>query len=215
MRRTIYFCLATLFAVLFLLLIAAVKKIDVAAIGPAGTQIGLSGLNAAFHKATGVHMNWYKITNLLGYASLALVGVFALAGLFQLISRRSLLKVDREILFLGLVFIVVLILYVAFEKLAIDYRPVLMDGETAPEAAFPSSHTVLFFVVLGCTALLLPKYVHAGGLCVLLQAVCVILIAVAVGGRLLSGVHWFTDVLGGALLSLALLFVYAGLIEKT
>lgn len=51
---------------LFILTIALVTSIDVAAVGPAGTSIGLSHLNKAVHDLVGVHMIWYRITNILG-----------------------------------------------------------------------------------------------------------------------------------------------------
>lgn len=199
---------------LFILLIALVKTVDVEAIGPAGTSVGLSHLNGAVHNAVGVHMIWYRITNLLGILSIAAGALFACLGLKQLIERRSLAKVDRQILALGGLFVCIGILYVLFEKVVINCRPVLMEGETVPEASFPSSHTVLACVILGGLAMMLGDYVKDRKLAGLLQNVCLILLFIAVIGRLISGVHWFTDILGGIFLSAALLLAFSGVLDR-
>lgn len=199
---------------LFILLIALVKTVDVEAIGPAGTSVGLSHLNGAVHNAVGVHMIWYRITNLLGILSIAAGALFACLGLKQLIERRSLAKVDRQILALGGLFVCIGILYVLFEKVVINCRPVLMEGETVPEASFPSSHTVLACVILGGLAMMLCDYVKDRKLAGLLQNVCLVLLFIAVIGRLISGVHWFTDILGGIFLSAALLLAFSGVLDR-
>lgn len=195
-------------ALLAALFTVAVSVIDVDAIGPAGTLVGFSHLNAAAHEALGVHMALYKLTQILGVAALGLAALFALMGLLQLIRRKSLWKVDREILALGCLYVAVLALYVLFEKAVVNYRPVIMPGELAPEASFPSSHTMLACTVLGSAAILCGKYVRDGRLARLLRTLCVVVLAVIVCGRLLSGVHWLTDIIGGILYSAALLFLF-------
>ncbi len=208
------FVRAAVSGVLFLLLIVLVKKVDVAAVGPAGTSIGLSHLNNAVHGLIGVHMLWYKITNLLGYVSLAAGAAFACLGVKQLAERRSLAKVDRQILALGALFVVIGVIYVLFEKAIVNYRPVIMAGETAPEASFPSSHTVLACVIFGSIAMMLKDYIKDKNLASALQNACLVLLLIAVLGRLISGVHWFTDILGGIFLSAALLLAFSGVLDK-
>ncbi len=201
------------FLLLFIGLIVMIKTVDVAAIGPEGTKIGFSGINKDIHEATGVNMTWYNITKYLGYGTLVLAGVFALMGLVQLVQRKSLLKVDRTILTLGGLYVVVLGLYVAFDKIAINYRPVILEGETSVEPSFPSSHTMLACVVLGSTALVVGQYIKNRTLATALQVLAWIICAALVVGRLLSGVHWFTDIIGGVLISVALLFLFEGVRE--
>jgi undecaprenyl-diphosphatase len=201
------------FLLLFIGLIVMIKTVDVAAIGPEGTKLGFSGINKDIHEATGVNMTWYNITKYLGYGTLVLAGVFALMGLVQLVQRKSLLKVDRTILTLGGLYVVVLGLYVAFDKIAINYRPVILEGETSVEPSFPSSHTMLACVVLGSTALVVGQYIKNRTLAMALQVLAWIICAVLVVGRLLSGVHWFTDIIGGVLISVALLFLFEGVRE--
>ena len=205
---------AVICLVLFLLLIAAVKTVDVAPIGPEETSIGLSGINGAIHEATGVSKLLYKLTNYLGYLSILAGLCFALYGLIQLIQRKSLLKVDREILVLGCLLVVLALLYVLFEFVVINFRPVVMPGEAHPEASFPSSHTMLTFVILGSIMMIIGRYVKNRSLRTLIQVICGLLILVMVFGRLLSGVHWFTDILGGVLISGALLFLFAAVLDK-
>ena len=199
---------------LFILLIALVTSIDLAVIGPANTAIGMSHLNGAVHNLIGVHMIWYKITNYLGYLAILCGLVFAVLGLKQLIERKSLGQVDKPILALGGLLVSLGVIYVLFEKVVVNCRPVLMEGETVPEASFPSSHTVLAMVIFGAIAMLVKDYVRDKKTAALLQNVCLVLMIVSVIGRLISGVHWFTDILGGVLLSYALLQLFSGVLEK-
>ena len=210
MKAKMKIILSVVCFVFFLGLIVLVKKVGVAAIGPEGTEIGLSGINQDFHNATGLNMGWYKLTEYMGYGALALVGVFALVGLVQLIQRKSLLKVDKTILALGALYIVVLGLYFAFDKIAISYRPEILEGEVHAEPSFPSSHTMLACVVLGSAAIVVGQYIKNITLARILQVLAVVLCLVLVVGRLLSGVHWLTDIIGGVLLSLGLLFLFSG-----
>lgn len=198
---------------LLLILIAGVKLIDVREIGPEGTSIGLARINGAIHEAIGMKPLWYKITDYLGILSILVAACFACLGLVQLIRRRSLLKVDREILALGGLYVVLAVMYVFFEFVVISERPVIIPGDEHVEASFPSTHTMLAYVILGSAMTVLGKYIRNQRLCVLLQAVFGVLILFAVFGRLVSGVHWFTDILGGILLSAALLFLFAGVLD--
>ena len=198
---------------LFLLLILLVKVVDVAAVGPEGTTIGLSKLNVAIHDLFGVNWGWYKVTDVLGYLAIVIGLCFAAVGGLQLIYRRSILKVDKEILLLGCLYVVTAILYVFFEKVIVNYRPVLMPDGTGPEASFPSSHTMLSCVILGSGLMLVKKYGKKHKTVqLILTVVFAVMLALIVAGRLLSGVHWFTDILGGILISVALLNAYEGLL---
>ena len=199
---------------LFVLTIVLVKTVDVAAVGPAGTEIGLSHLNNGFHELIGTHMFLYQMTNLLGFWAILCGCVFAVIGIVQLVQRKSLAKVDKKILALGGLFVVTGVLYVLFEKVDINCRPILMEGETVPEASFPSSHTVLACVIFGSVAMIVRDYVNDKKTAALVQNACLVLMVVAVLGRLFSGVHWLTDILGGLFLSYALLQAFSGVLER-
>ncbi len=199
---------------LFLLLILLVKTVDVAAVGPEGSEIGLSKLNVAIHDLFGVHMAWYKITNILGYLAILIALGFAAIGGLQLVYRRSILKVDKEILLLGALYVVTVIFYVLFEKVVVNYRPILMPDGEGLEASFPSSHTMLSCVILGSGLQLIKKYARKSKTVQLvLTVIFSVMLALIVAGRLLSGVHWFTDIIGGILLSVALLNAWEGAVK--
>ncbi len=208
------FVRAAVSCALFILLIVLLKTVDVDAVGPAGTEVGLSHLNAGFHKLVGVHMFLYQVTNLLGFWAILCGLVFGGIGAIQLGQRRSLAKVDIKLRALGVLYIVTGLLYLLFEKVVINCRPVLMEGETVPEASFPSSHTVLAVVIFGSIAMIVQDYLDEKRLVTLLQNICLVLLIVAVLGRLFSGVHWFTDILGGLFLSFALLQAFSGALDK-
>ncbi|MBR6823386.1 MAG: phosphoesterase PA-phosphatase, partial [Clostridia bacterium] len=159
MNRTMCKILAALFGAMFILTLILVLTVDVRAIGPKGTSIGLSTLNEEFHELTGENMFWYKVTEFLGIFSLAVAGFVAAMGLYQLITRKSIKKVDREIITAGILYAVMFFFYIFFDKVVINYRPVIMSGETEVEPSFPSSHTMLVIVVLGSAILLILSYI--------------------------------------------------------
>ena len=204
---------AVIYFVLFLALLICVRTVDVAPIGPMGTSVGLSGANGLFHERVGLRLGLYELTQVLGYLALALAAAFACAGLVQFIRRKSLWKVDREILALGALYIVLGCIYVLFEKLVVNYRPVLLPGESVPAASFPSSHTMLANVIFGSAAMLVTRYVKGKTLRTALFLLCTLLGVATVLLRLFSGVHWLTDIAAGVFLSVALLEAYTAAIS--
>ena len=203
---------AAICGALFAVLIVLVKTVDVQQIGPEGTSIGFAGINKAMHDATGLNMILYKITEVLGLIALAVAGCFALLGFVQLIKRKSFAKVDPYIYALAGLYVVVLALYVIFEKVIINYRPVIMPDEEHVEASFPSSHTMLGFVIMGSTFIVIDKYIKNESICRSIRIVSILILIAIVFGRLFSGVHWLTDILGGVLISSALLFIFSAVI---
>ena len=197
---------------LFALLIVLLRCVDVEPVGAAGTSVGLSHLNRFVFELTGVNMVWYNITDWLGLAAIFAAFLFAATGLVQVIKRRSILKVDKEILALGGLYILVIGIYVLFENVIVNYRPIIMPGCSNPEASFPSSHTMLVCVIMGSAIIIIGKYIKKKSLCMVIRGICAAVIAVTVVGRLISGVHWFTDILGGLLISTFLLALYFALI---
>ena len=214
MKRKKYALTAGISGLLFALLIILVRFVDVQAIGPEETRIGLSHLNRFAFEMLGVHMLWYEITDWLGIAAIFTAFLFAVAGLAQWVKRKSIWKVDGEILVLGGLYLILIGLYVLFELAVVNYRPIVMPGSSHPEASFPSSHTMLVCVIMGSAILLLGKYVKSDVLSTVLRVICAAIIAITVIGRLISGVHWFTDILGGILISVMLLNLYAEILER-
>ena len=199
---------------LFALLIVLLCCVDVEPVGAAGTSVGLSHMNRFVFELTGVNMVWYNITDWLGLAAIFAAFLFAATGLVQVIKRRSILKVDKEILALGGLYILVIGIYVLFENVIVNYRPIIMPGCSNPEASFPSSHTMLVCVIMGSTLIIIGKYIKKKSMCRVIRGMCAAVIAVTVVGRLISGVHWFTDILGGLLISTFLLALFSVLITE-
>ena len=134
-----------------------VRVVDVREIGPNGSPVGFGALNGFFHQLTGVHMALYTVTDLLSILPLGIVLGFALLGLVQWIRRKSLTRVDRGLLALGGFYIATVAVFVFFEVVVINYRPVLING--VPEASYPSSTTMLAACVLPTAIMQLGKYV--------------------------------------------------------
>lgn len=210
MKTKSKFFTAAICAPLTALLIALVLFADVSPIGPEGTSIGLSHLNRSVFELFGVNIIWYHITDRLGIVAILTAFVFAICGLVQLIKKRSLFKVDKELLLLGGLYLVVIGLYVLFERVIVNYRPIIMPDGTRPEASFPSSHTLIVCVIMGSAMMLLGRYIKRKTPRALLLAFCAAVIGVTVIGRLISGVHWFTDIIGGLLISATLLSLFSG-----
>ncbi|MCI6932806.1 MAG: phosphatase PAP2 family protein [Candidatus Coprovivens sp.] len=180
-----------------------VKYIDVQVIGPKESSVGFATINKFVFNLTGVNMIFYHITDWLGFIPLFIAFIYAMIGLFQMIKRRSLFKVDKEIIGLGIFYVGVIGLYIFFETYIINYRPILMDGTL--EASYPSSHTLLSICICG-SSLMINKILYNNKKIFKLENIISILsIFIIVIGRLISGVHWFTDIIGAVLISIALL----------
>ena len=205
------FCIATCMLLAFLLWTAAIQFVDVQAIGPQGSSVGFATINQFVHNLTGVHMSLYTITDWLGLVPLVFVIGFALLGLIQWIKRKHLLKVDYSILVLGGFYIVVMAVYVLFEMLVVNYRPVLIDGVL--EASYPSSTTMLVMCVMPTAVVQFHARIKNKVLKRCVTYAITAFTAFMVIGRLISGVHWFTDIIGGALLSAGLVRMYRAIIS--
>ena len=206
--------LSGIFLALFGVLIVMIKKVDVESIGPEGTKIGFSGINKPVADNFTYNETWYKITQYLGYAALLVAGCLAVMGLVQLIQRKSLLKVDPNILAAGVIYVITIGLYFLFDKVVINYRPIISPDEGVLEAGFPSSHTMLSIVVFGTALLQLRFYVKNVMAKRCLGVALFAVMIVTIVGRLMSGAHWLTDICGGVLISVALLFAYSAAVSK-
>ncbi len=200
-------CLAACLTAAFVLWTAALRIFDVQAIGPEGSSVGFATVNGFVHSLTGVHMTLYTITDWLGLVPVGTCLGFAVLGLIQWIKRKGFLQVDYSILVLGGFYLVVMAVYIFFEMHTVNYRPVLIGGYL--EASYPSSTTMLVMCVMPTAILQLNGRLRNPALRRWAAAAIGAFTAFMVIGRLLSGVHWFTDIVGGALLSAGLVLAYA------
>ena len=190
----------------FVLWTVLIMKVDVQPAGQNGTDIGFARINTRFHELTGVHMKIYTITDWLGLVPIVICAGFGVLGLVQLIRRKSLMKVDPDIILLGIYYIVVILAYLIFEMIPINYRPVLIDG--ALEASYPSSTTLLVLSVIPTLIFQINRRAQSIHVKRAVTILSVLFAAFMVIGRLISGVHWMTDIIGAVLLSAGVYLVY-------
>ncbi|MBR4791470.1 MAG: phosphatase PAP2 family protein [Treponema sp.] len=203
-----------IFASLFIFFSLWIRLFDVQPVGPEGSSIGFAGLNVAVHELFGMHLFWYKLTQLLGVAAIAVAAVFAVVGFIQLVQRKSLLKVDKKILMLGVIYILVILLYVLFEKVPFNYRPVVLDPAEGLEPSYPSTHTMIILTIFGTAIGVIGDYLKNAKLVLLLKIICLVIMAVTIVGRLICGVHWFTDIAGGVIISLFFINLFRDLTKE-
>ena len=202
--------LGVIFVIVFAVWTLLIQVVDVQPVGQNGTNIGFATFNCWFHKMTGVHMTIYIITDWLGLVPLFVCLLFGWIGFCQLIKRRNLFKVDCDIIFLGIYYVIVIFGYLIFEMIPINYRPILIEGFM--EASYPSSTTLLVLSVMPTLVLQVncrlenEKVKNVIGILTILFSVFMVI------GRLVSGVHWFTDIVGSLLLSIGLFLIYKAVV---
>ena len=201
-----YFCIAIITLAAFVVWTISVRCIDVKPIGPNGSSVGFATVNGAFHALSGVHMALYTITDWLGLVPIAVAMGFAILGLLQWIRRQQIAKVDYSILVLGGFYIITAAAYILFEQVVINYRPVLINGFL--EASYPSSTTLLVLCVMPTALMQFHARIQNCILKTVITCVITAFVLFMVIGRLISGVHWLSDIIGGILLSTGLVLMY-------
>lgn len=209
-KDTKNFLISTILIITAIIFTILVKTVDVKLVGINETEIGFATINKYFFENIGVNMLWYHITEYLGLIPVFIAISYALLGLVQLAKRKSLFKVDREIIILGLFYAIVISLYIFFEKWIVNYRPILIDGLL--EASYPSSHTLMSICLCG-SSIIVNKKLFNSKITKYINILLSIIITVTTIGRLISGVHWFTDIIGGIIISSALLMTLHSVIN--
>ncbi len=190
----------------FLIWTVMIQCVDVKPVGQNGTDIGFAGINTWFHGLTGVHMTIYTVTDWLGLVPIAICMCFGVLGLVQLIKRKSLFKVDRDIIVLGIYYLIVIFAYLFFEMVPINYRPIPIEG--IMEASYPSSTTLLVLSVMPTLTYQVRRRVKNDTLRIAIIRVGELFAALMTLGRTVAGVHWLTDIIGSILLSFGLFMFY-------
>ena len=204
-KSLIQFVAVTLIAVVFTVL---VKIVDVGFVSSTGSLVGFSSVNIPFSQKFGFNPIFYKVSEVLGYLIFLVIAVFAFIGCYQLIKRKSLMKVDKDLYALAITYVFTFALYIFFDKVfVINLRPIIMAGESIAEPSFPSSHTLLAVSVLG-TAISECGKIRKESLRVSFVIVLAILMSATVLSRLFSGVHWVTDIIAGILWGEVMMTLY-------
>ena len=198
------------FIIAFMIWTILILILDVQPIGVKGTNIGFATINSWFHSLTGVNMTLYTITDWLGLVPIFICMIFGLVGLIQLIKRKNLLKVDFDIIILGVYYVIVVLCYLIFEMIPINYRPVFINGFM--EASYPSSTTLLVLGVMPTLVFQAKRRIKSNKIKKIICVITILFSAFMVVGRLVSGVHWITDIVGSVLLSMGLFHVYKGVV---
>lgn len=194
----------------FALWTVLIQCVDVQPVGLAGTEVGFATLNTWFHRVTGVHMAIYTLTDWLGLVPIAVCLGFGVLGAVQLVTRKSLLRVDADLILLGVYYVLVILCYLLFEMLPINYRPILIDG--IMEASYPSSTTLLVLSVMPSLKYQMDRRTTKPVLRTATTAFVIAFSALMVVGRLVAGVHWATDIVGAVFLAAGLFLAYRSVV---
>ena len=208
-RFNLYVILGICFLALFLGLFGLLF-LDRAQIGQVG-EVGLSKFNNIIKYK--YNLAWQVIADIFLYLGLAFVLFVAVIAFIQLIKRKSLLKVDRFIVIFGIFFLLAIFIWIMFDKVIIvNYRPIY---HSEAESSFPSTHTFLVvFIYLSAhniaTIISDDKRLKYGSL-----ALAIVISFIVSISRVLSGMHYITDVIAGIFLGLSLYFTCFGIIESS
>ena len=180
--------------------------VDVQQAGETGTEVGFATINTWFHEWTGVSLQLYTITDWLGLVPVGICLIFGMIGLLQLIKRKGLRNVDADLILLGIYYVMVIFGYLIFEMIPINYRPIFIEGRM--EASYPSSTTLLVLSVMPTLVFQVNRRVGNQNVRKIFKVMTMMFSIFMVGGRLFSGVHWLTDIIGSVLLSAGLFYSY-------
>ena len=195
-------------SVIFTLLVAFVGK---APVGPENSEVGFAALNAALHDQFGYNTVFYGISSVLGYLTILTALINCVSFLVNLVKKKDLRMVRADLTATLGIYILLAVLYLVFEFVVINYRPVIL--EEGLEASFPSTHSMLAIAVMFSAAQQVRTGMKESGIRNILILLCVLTGVLTPVTRFFSGVHWFTDILGGVLYGLFLTSLFAPLRE--
>lgn len=194
--------LFTLFAIFTIL----VKFVDTSLVVATNTKIGFSSINKPIFEALGTSDVWNTISLILFIFAGIVVFTLAIIGIKEWLTHKQLSKVNHKILFLLGLYTLTAIFYFLFEILTVNYRPLLDEGLV--KLSYPSSHTLLICVICLSACLIVPDYIKNKPLKITITCILIAISILAPLSRLLAGMHWFTDVVGSLILSVALVMCY-------
>ena len=207
-----YFFISLFFFIVFILWTILLLFINVRDVGPNNSSIGLADINIYIHNKIGTNLFLYYLTDYLSIFPIFMMIVFFIFGLIQLLKRKSFLKVDFDIYLLGFFYLLLFFIYLFFEIFIINFRPILIEGLL--EASYPSSTTLLVITSIGLTIIQNNLRNKNLKFKTFIKVFLYFYMFFMIFCRFISGVHWFTDILGGLFLSISLISLYYYLIKK-
>ena len=212
MKKIIDYLLPMILLFVFIVFTILVKTVDVHYISGVG-YLGFYNVNMSIYQSVielGKTGTFDKLTDIGLYLSFAVVLVFAVIGLVQLIKRKSLKKVDPIIYVLLATYVISVAFYFIFEIVKINASPLSTPEKI--KASYPSSHILFFSVFLSTGVIALFHYLNANKIIKLCSYVLVAIVCLMFSiSRLYSGQHYLTDVIGSVLLSLLIISLFISL----
>ena len=203
---------AVIMTAVTLLMTILVATVDVQPVGVEGTNLGFASINTGFFNKFGENHTFYLLSKLAGLVCFAVAGGFGIFFLVSLFRCGSLQKVDRNLTALMLLYLATAIVYVLFEKFAINYRPILRDEGL--ESSYPSTHAMIAYVIMVSAVDQWNIYIKNEKLLTAVTAISFLILALVIVSRILSGVHWITDIIGGILFGDMLIAWFRAVLTK-
>ena len=209
-NKNTYFNALILFCAYIFFTITAMR-FDRLSIGPNESIVGFSTVNLFFKNLLGYNPLFYKISSILGYGIILITVMFFVYTIFDIIKNKSLSKIDRSLFFLMVYYFLLVIVYIIFDKVVvINYRPVIL--KTTLEPSYPSTHTFLAIAIMSAANTQFRLKIKDVDLCSKVNIIFTIYTFAVVFSRFLSGVHWFSDIIGGILLGAAFGILYKAIV---
>ena len=209
-KKTLYGALSGIMLIIILVFIVLLKKVNVGTNGD--KNIGLSKINLAIYNSLGTN----KIMDIISTIILAMAGALALffvvIGIIEVVKRKKLEMLDNSIKALALVYVITGWIYLIFDYiLVINYRPTTECISSSP--SFPSTHTMLILMIFLTGITVLEGLIKNKKLLYFVEIGFGLLGILAIVTRMLSGKHWFTDIIAGILFAIMLYFFHKFIIE--
>ena len=220
----LFLILGFLFMVLFCVLTFCLTTVDIGNIpfenqdgslaSPLATQrLGLSSINKSFHKAFPYNDSFYKLSKIASIFMFMILALPVIYGVLDLIEAKGLKNLNRRNYVILCYLALIAILYVFFDHVVLNYRPVVMDMEEYLDAghaaaSYPSTHALLSTTIGGLGIVeSLRRFKKPWLKWVSLACISVISVVVLLS-RTFAGVHWLTDIVAGVLFGLSMVFLY-------